>query len=357
MTLTCYFFCPLFQATSAHEESLIISSFGEREQDKFNNNTQGEIREFIEYNLQELIVEISGVKVKLYKHTSLLQEEAKVLSESVESFHKEMTSQHELCESVKREMFRLESIEKQKDAEMMVLRSDVSMLYEACKSSSAELKNWKAQQVAKGLVLQGQGFNYDLTTAVTEELIGQTISTSGGSVSATADELLLTVKEIVSAQNKNVELSQMELKAEIANLQTELQEKNIQQDKVCFELVNQIKEAESTAMQYSKELQSANDHINDIERRIDVLERDRSSLQKTVEEEHNRFQQKVEELNYREAAYIDMQERIKSLTDAVASKEQGQLHQLLILPSLACLKKVVCVSFNNVNPKFPHCRS
>ncbi|KAL1830536.1 hypothetical protein ACET3Z_000187 [Daucus carota] len=311
------------EATSAHEESLIISSFGEREQDKFNNNTQGEIREFIEYNLQELIVEISGVKVKLYKHTSLLQEEAKVLSESVESFHKEMTSQHELCESVKREMFRLESIEKQKDAEMMVLRSDVSMLYEACKSSSAELKNWKAQQVAKGLVLQGQGFNYDLTTAVTEgEIIGQTISTSGGSVSATADELLLTVKEIVSAQNKNVELSQMELKAEIANLQTELQEKNIQQDKVCFELVNQIKEAESTAMQYSKELQSANDHINDIERRIDVLERDRSSLQKTVEEEHNRFQQKVEELNYREAAYIDMQERIRSLTDAVASKEQ-----------------------------------
>ncbi|XP_074343915.1 uncharacterized protein LOC141683121 isoform X2 [Apium graveolens] len=311
------------EVSSVHDEFLSASYVPERKQDQFNNSTQSEICEFIECNLQELLVEISGVKAKLNKHTSVLHTEAKILSETVGSMHKEMTTQYEFCESAKREMFRLESIEKQKDTEIMVLRRDISMLYEACKSSAAELRNWKSQKVEKGLVVQDQGFNYDSTTAVTEgDLFGQTNSMSGGFVSTVADELLLAIKEIVSAQNENVEVSQMELKAEIANLQTELQEKNIEKDKICFELVNQIKEAESTAMRYSQELQSANDHKHDLERRMDVLERERSSLQKTVEEERNRFQQKVDELKDREAAYIDMQDRIRSLTDVLAAKEQ-----------------------------------
>lgn len=312
---------------SVTEEFLSASYVPERKQDQFSNNTQSEICEFIECNLQELLVEISGVKAKLYKHTSVLHEEAKILSETVGSIHKEMITQYELCESTKREMFRLESIERQKDTEIMVLRRDVLKLYEACKSSTAELRNWKSQKVGKGLVVQDQGFNYDSKTAATEgDLFGQTNSMSGGFVSTVADELLLAIKEIVGAQNENVELSQMELKAEIANLQRELQEKNIQKDKICFELVNQIKEAESTAARYSQELQYANDHIHDLEKRMDVLERERSSLQKTVEEEHNRFQQKVDELKDREAAYIDMHDRIRSLTDVLAAKEQGQLH-------------------------------
>lgn len=311
------------EVPSAHEEFISASYVPERKQDQFSNSTQSEIHEFIECNLQELMVEISGVKAMLYKHTSLLHEEAKILSETVGSIQKEMTTQYELCESTKREMFRLESIKEQKDTEIMVLRKDVSMLYEACRCSAAELRNWKSQKVGKGVVVQDQRFNYGSTTAVTEgDLLGQSISTSGGSVSTVADELILAIKEIVTAQNENVELGQMELKAEIANLQTELQEKNIQKDKICFELVNQIKEAESKAMRYSQELQSANDHMHDLERRMEVLEKDRSSLQKTVEEEHNRFQQKAEELKDREAAYNDMQDRIRSLTDVVAAKEQ-----------------------------------
>ncbi|KAL8156019.1 hypothetical protein AgCh_001185 [Apium graveolens] len=202
-----------------------------------------------------------------------------------------MTTQYEFFKSTKREMFHLESIEKLKDTEIMVLRRDVSMLYEACKSSATELRNWKSQKVGKGLVVQDQGFNYDSTLAVTEgDLFGQTNSMSGGFVSLVEDELLLSIKEIVSAQNKNLEVNQMELKAEIADSQTELEEKNIQKDKICFELVNQIKEAESTAMRYSQELQCANDHKHDLERRMDILERERSSLQKTVEEERNMFQ-------------------------------------------------------------------
>lgn len=326
MTVTYFSSCPHLKAPSVREEFLSASSIAERKQDQFSNNTESEICEFVKCNLQELMVDIRGVKAKLYKHSSLLHEEAKVLSETVGIIQKEMTSQYELCESNKREMFRLESIEKQKDTEIMVLRRDISTLYEACKSSAAELRNWKAQKVGKGLVLQDKGFNYDLTTTVTEgNLPEQAISTSGGFLSTLVDELSFAVKEIVSAQNENVERSQMELKAEIANLQTELQEKNIQKDKICFELVSQIKEAESTAMRYSQELQSANDHIHDLERRLDVLERERSSLQKTMEEEHNRFQQIVEELKDREAACIDMQERIRLLTDDVATKEQGEL--------------------------------
>lgn len=307
------------EVPSVQEEFLSASYVPERKQDQFSNSTQSDTYEFIECNLQELIVEISGVKAKLFKHTSLLHEEAKIISETVGSIHK-VTTQYE---STKREMFRLESIEKQKDTEIMALRRDVLMLYKACKSSATELRNWKYQKVGRGLVDQDQGYNYDSTTAVTEEdLFKQIISTSGSFVSTVADELFSAIKEIVSAQNENVELGQMELKAEIANLQRELQEKNIQKDKICFELVNQIKEAESTAMRYSQELQSANDHIHDLEKRMDVLERERSSLQKMVEEEHNRFQQKVEELKDQEAAYIDMQDRIRSLTAVLAAKEQ-----------------------------------
>lgn len=48
--------------------------------------------------------------------------------------------------------------------------------------------------------------------------------------------------------------------------------------------------------------------------------------------------QKVEELKYGEATYIELQERIRSLTHVVAAEEQGQYCQFSVLPALTCLK-------------------
>lgn len=308
-------FSPL---TPVHvQEFLSLNSFSES-QEQFNNNSLSEICNFVGHHLLEVTKEIGALKEKLYKHSSSLHEEANSLSEIVGTIHTEMSSRNQFYESMKGDIFRLESIEKEKDMEIMVLHRNISLLYEACKSSIMEIKNWKAQLVRKGLTLRDQGFNMESLTSVNGGNIfsGQTVSASEGFVSTMADGLLSAVKEIVSVQNEIGEVGQMELKTMISNLQTQLQEKDIEKDRICLELVNQIKEAESKAMHYLQELQSAMDQMHDLERWKGLME-----------EEHNRLQLKVEELQNREATSIDMQESVRSLTDVIAAKEQGHLCQ------------------------------
>lgn len=113
--LTYYSSCSLLKVPSIHEEFLSASHVARRNQVTFTDNAWSEICEFVKYNWQELMGEISRVKVKIYKHGPLLPEKSKILSKIVTTIRNAMTTLCELCEANKRDMFRLQLIEKQKD--------------------------------------------------------------------------------------------------------------------------------------------------------------------------------------------------------------------------------------------------
>ena len=70
------------------------------------------------------------------------------------------------------------------------------------------------------------------------------------------DRLLLSAKGFASLKTEFLDANQKEMKATITNLQRELQEKDVQRDRICSELVKQIKDAEAAANSYSQDLQA-----------------------------------------------------------------------------------------------------
>ncbi|GFZ08220.1 hypothetical protein Acr_20g0000280 [Actinidia rufa] len=76
--------------------------------------------------------------------------------------------------------------------------------------------------------------------------------------------------------------------------------------------VSQIKEAEATASSYLQDFQSAKAQLYDSERRLEVME-----------EERNTLEQRMKELQDGEATLKDLDERVRSLNDVLAAKEQG----------------------------------
>lgn len=128
-----------------------------------------------------------------------------------------------------------------------------------------------------------------------------------------AERLSVAVKEFFSIKGDITEGEKKEMKVMISNLQKELQEKDIQRERICMELVSQIKEAESAVTSYSLDLQSSRTRIYDLEKQVDVMEEERELLK-----------QRVKELQDGQAISADLQERVRSLTDVLAAKEQGQ---------------------------------
>jgi len=124
----------------------------------------------------------------------------------------------------------------------------------------------------------------------------------------------VAVKEFFSIKGDITEGEKKEMKVMISNLQKELQEKDIQRERICMELVSQIKEAESAVTSYLLDLQSSRTRIYDLEKQVDVKEEERELLK-----------QRVKELQDGQAISADLQERVRSLTDVLAAKEQGTL--------------------------------
>lgn len=101
------------------------------------------------------------------------------------------------------------------------------------------------------------------------------------------------------------------MKAAIASLQKELQDKDVHREKICAELVNQIKEAESISKSYLQELQIAKSEMDDLHRKVKLMEKERDSLT-----------HRIKELQDQESNFADLQLRVKSLEDMLEAKEQ-----------------------------------
>ncbi|KAI7987185.1 hypothetical protein LOK49_LG13G02881 [Camellia lanceoleosa] len=265
------------------------------------------------HQLQDFMKEIGALKEELYKHLITLDEGAKHASEVAGVIHREVTSQKQSFESMRENIIQLEVMEKEKDTESVVMRRNISMLYEACSSSVMEIENCKAQFVGNGLAATDLGMNSESSISGDEGTLfsRQTHLSSDVRIRIMADRLLSVVKDFTCIQAQVVEGGQKEMKTTISNLQKELQEKDIQKDRICVELVSQIKKAEGAARSHLQGFQSAKARLNDLERQLEVME-----------EEHNMLEHRVKELEDGEATLKDSEERVRSLSDALAAKEQ-----------------------------------
>uniref|UniRef100_A0A5B7BVZ1 Putative GRIP and coiled-coil domain-containing protein 2 isoform X2 n=1 Tax=Davidia involucrata TaxID=16924 RepID=A0A5B7BVZ1_DAVIN len=284
-----------------------------RMQEHFDESLVIETCSLVGRQLQDFTAHIGALKEKLHKHLISIHEEAKCLSELVGIVRRDVKSLKESLESMKENISQLKCNEKEKDTEIVVMRRSISLLYEACTSSIMEIENWKVQLVGNGLATADLGINLESSTSVDGGNLfsRQTLLSSEECIRTMADRLVSVVKDSVCMEAEIVEGGQKEMKSTISNLQKELREKDIHKERICVELVSQIKEAEAAARSSLQDLQSATAQVHDLERKVELME-----------EEHNMLEQRVKELQDGEASLKDLQERVRSLTDVLAAKEQ-----------------------------------
>ncbi|XP_012076353.1 centromere protein F isoform X2 [Jatropha curcas] len=264
-------------------------------------------------SLEECVKEVDAVKIILHEHSAAVNEKASSLSKLMGSIHRDKTSQRELIETMKQEIKQIESAEKQKEIEIVVLHRNIALLYEACSSSLMEIEKRKAEVFANNSPVGDLGMNLK-SVAFGDGVLpfgGENNVSSEEHVKTMAEKLLSVVKDFASIKGEIIEGNKKEMKITISNLQKELQEKDIQRERICKDLVSQIKQAESAAASYSLDLQSSKSHMHDLERRLEIME-----------DERNLLRQKVKELQDKQTITTELQEEVRSLTDRISAKDQ-----------------------------------
>ncbi|KAL3844322.1 hypothetical protein ACJIZ3_001725 [Penstemon smallii] len=257
------------------------------------------------------ITEIGSLRERLYNHSHLLHEETCHLSEVIRNVNREFVSQKESYESIKRDVKRLESIEKEKESELHILRENISLLYETCTSAGLELENWKNHVVGNVLASDNPERNSQISVKEGNSLTNDMHNFTEEGSRVMCKKLLLVVKDLVSKQKEFMDVGQRDMKNTLLNLQKELQEKDIQRDRICMELVNQIKEAETNAKNYLHDLQQVRATVHDLQRQLDLMKAEREVLDK-----------RMKELQDQETNSIDLHQKVISLTNALTAKEQ-----------------------------------
>lgn len=256
--------------------------------------------------------EIGSINQKLNRHSHLLHEEAARLSEILKTIHEEISHDKHHSNSLKTDLMRLESIQKEKDAELLMVQRYNAMLYEACTTLVMEIESRKSQLVGSSLASGAPKINSVYRSlAEGHDLAEMTDRFTEEGIRSVIERLFMAVKDIMSVQNDIAEFGQKDMKAAIASLQKELQDKDVHREKICAELVNQIKEAESISKSYLQELQIAKSEMDDLHRKVKLMEKERDSLT-----------HRIKELQDQESNFADLQLRVKSLEDMLEAKEQ-----------------------------------
>ncbi|KAL5559397.1 hypothetical protein UlMin_035608 [Ulmus minor] len=276
----------------------------------FDGNFTSEIYSSVGHELQELMVDVGMLKEKLNQHSSSLHEQAHSLSKLIVMAHREILSRNESHEAMKRDILHLESTKKEKDEELLVLHKHNDLLVEALSNSVTEIENAKAAFLGNNWTAGDLGINLKSAT-FHGGFSGQGHISSEDSIRTMVDKLLLAVRDFASMKAETVEGSQKQMKNAITDLQKELQEKEIQKERICMDLVQQIKEAEAASARYSIDLQSSRNLVGDLEKQVEAMERERYILE-----------QRIKELEDSHTNSTELQQRVRSLTDLLASKDQ-----------------------------------
>lgn len=260
--------------------------------------------------------EINSLKEMLCSHYTMLCEEASLLSEVVNGIHRDVASLKQFSRARESDLLHLDTQVKEKDSQLSIMRRNISVLHEACTVSIMEIENWKVQQARNALATEPRGIEYHIYDDEANTWSGEThvlleSSTSEHVFRTLRERLLSVVKDVTNVQNELVEHSQKEMKTVIMNLQKELHEKDMQREKISNEFVNQIKKAQGAAKSYLQDLQSAKAAVDHLRGQITVMEEERTALEN-----------RVKELEDCEKTCIDFEQKIASLSDALAGKEQ-----------------------------------
>ncbi|KAL1552595.1 golgin subfamily B member 1-like isoform X2 [Salvia divinorum] len=259
---------------------------------------------------------IDSIRERIHDHSRLLQEESFRLSEVVMSVRREYASEKEFYESVKRDADHLQSIDKEKESRLHILQGNISLLFESCASAISRLENWKEHMVENALTSRSPQRNLNSQNQIAGNIsIGDARIFNEEIVRSMCNKLSLVVGDSISMHTdelaKVMEVGLSEMKSTIMNLQNELQEKDIQREKICKELVDQIKEVETTAKNHLLDLHQARVKLDDSHRQLDAMGEERKLL------EH-----RLKELQVNETNATDLQLKVNSLTDELAAKVQ-----------------------------------
>lgn len=281
--------------------------------DNINENDLIEICSFLQQSLYELVTDVGSLKERVHIQSVSLHEEVKNLSEIMGMFCREITSQRESFEVMKRDLMHLKSTAQEKDMGVFVLQNNISVLFEAFANSVAEIEKTKAEMIGNTLVSGNLGMDFNQATLADGGILlnEKDRFSSKELIKSVADRLLLAVREFTNMNAGIVEGKHKEMKIQIADLRKALQEKDIQKDRICMELVDQIKEAEALGRTYKSDLQSSNARLHDLEKKLEV-----------TEEERNLLDQRVRAMEDEQATVAEVHERVRSLTDMLAAKEQ-----------------------------------
>ncbi|KAF8097555.1 hypothetical protein N665_0286s0063 [Sinapis alba] len=229
-------------------------------------------------NLDQFVADVSHLEENVSNHLASWHEQVNIVSNSIDTFFK--------------------SIGTGTDSEIADLGERVALLHGACSSVLAEIESRRAKLVGND--------NFNMSLHQEEE-----DSSSMESVRSMVNRLSSAVKELVVANAETVERNEKEMKVIIANLQRELHEKDIQNDRMCSELVGQVKEAQAGAKIFAEDLQSAGARMRDMQDQLGILVRERDSLK-----------ERVKELQEGQASHSELQEKVTSLSNLLPAKDQ-----------------------------------
>lgn len=273
------------------------------------------IHSLISHHLEESMKEIGALKEMIDGHSVSFHKQSDSLSQVLGVLYSEVNSQKELVQTLKWDVQQSESVAKDKEMEGDILCRNIVVLFEACISTIKEVDQRKGELMGNDLTSGNFGMDIISTTPDQLSRTGKTHLLSEEFVRTIADRLLSAVREFIGLKAEMFDGSVKEMKVAISNLQKELQEKDIQKERICMELVGQIKEAEAIATRYSHDLQASRDQVHELEKATEQMESERKVLD-----------QRLREMQDGLSISDELRGRVRSLTDSLAAKDQGMLN-------------------------------
>lgn len=269
----------------------------------------------IVHHLEESMKEIGALKEMIDGHSVSFHKQSDSLSKVLGELYQEVNSQKKLVQALELDVQQSQSVAKDKEKEVDILCRNFAVLFEACLSTIKEVGQRKGELMGNDLASENLGVDIISTTPDQLSRTGKTHLLSEEYVRSIADRLLLAVREFIGLKAEMFDGSVKEMKVAMANLQKELQEKDIQKERICMELVGQIKEAEGAATRYSLDLQASKDEVRQLEKLMEQMESERKVLE-----------QRLREMQDGLSIADELRERLRSLTGSLTAKDQGMLN-------------------------------
>ncbi|KAL5213073.1 hypothetical protein ABZP36_023920 [Zizania latifolia] len=238
----------------------------------------------------DCVKDCNDLKRRIHEHGFSVDQKAAELFDVMSNLQNKFTSQNNELGSLRDNIVELQSEIKQRDEDILSMHRNMSLLYEACTSSVAEIEGMT------GIESGNQSCS-----------IVQKHLSADDHIKSVVNQLVAAIK---TTQNSN-EGNTKELKANVLELQQELQEKHIQISTISAELASHVREAECSTKQLSVELENSRMEVHNLQKHAETLLNQKNTLET-----------QVSELKDMEGVAHEQHGRIKELSDELSRKDQ-----------------------------------